>query len=149
MIISLSLFCLSCFSQQPCKHNMTQKLNADTVLFLCDTREMYKLFEQNVFDTLSIPCDNEYAIKIFEGKIAKLKLYIKTNDGKLLDEINNIMWNFVLLTNIESEIKGDWAGILFPTNKDIERWEEWFQEHKDRICWYEQKNILFLKKAGY
>ena len=108
--------------------------------------EMVDMYVNNYFDTVSV-CNNCKAIKVFEQYISVVQSCIDENDffnSKF--EIMPIMLNLELLTNIESESDADFSGKYKPTNKDVEKWTEWFKEHKDHICWYERKNILFLRK---
>ncbi|MDR0206140.1 MAG: hypothetical protein LBI45_02650 [Bacteroidales bacterium] len=114
-----------------------------------DENSLFQTFFDDIFDTIS-ECNNEIAVKIFGERLDIIKTYIAKRDN---DEPNYALYkmlyslyNFELLTGIESESDGNYIGKLNPTLNDIEKWENWFQEHKDRICWYEQKNILFLKK---
>ena len=148
IILLLGVFCVLCFPKHShISNNIVQKTDYDSISILCNEREMYKMFEQNIFDTLPIPCNNLEAVGRFEEKINKLKLFIRNKDGKLLNEIVNIILNFELLTGIESESDGDYIGKHDPTDKDVERWLDWFYEHKDNLCWYKEKNVLFLKQC--
>ena len=47
---------------------------------------------------------------------------------------------------IDTELGGNYIGYYNPTNADLEKWVAWFQEHKDYLCWYKEKNILFKRK---
>ena len=109
-------------------------------------REMYELFEKKVLDTLSISCNNQDAIQIFEHRIKKLKLVLECIGEESLTEISNIILNFTLLTGIESESDGNYIGQYNPTTRDIERWEKWFCIHRKNICWYQKYNVLYLKE---
>lgn len=142
MIIIFLFFYIFCFSQY-CESSDNDSLS----VILCDEREMVYLFEYNSLDTLCV-CNNEKATEIFKYRMGKLKLFVKSNKGEAIS-VNDykIMLNFMLLTGIDSEIKGDWVGFSNPTKRDIERWEEWFYNNKDNICWYQEKNILFLRKC--
>ncbi len=153
-IILLSLLGILCFAQSPNSQYVFQKfpddttiiIGNDTVLISSKDRDMAQMFILNLFDTMSAPCNNAMAIKIFEQRIERLKQemesHIRCSEGDLLIE------NFAFLTNINPEKGGDYFGFMLPTHNDIAKWEQWLQEHKDRLCWYEQKDILFLKKEG-
>jgi hypothetical protein len=131
---------LSSFAQ---KDDCTLNKNKD--MFFNANVEMVMMFECKFFDTIPI-CNNCEAVEIFEQRIDTLKLYIDKKDEMLLDKIIRIILNFELLTNIESESDGNFIGKYNPTERDVERWEEWFHCNKNNICWYKQKNILYLKR---
>jgi hypothetical protein len=142
IIVSFLFSCIPCFSQNH------ESLYIDTLsVVLCDKRELVYLFEYNSLDTLCL-CNNEKATKLFRYRIGKLKLFIEDNRRETVsDNDYKIMLNFILLTGIDSEINGNYVGFSNPTMRDIERWEEWFNNNKDYICWYKEKNILFQKKC--
>lgn len=107
-------------------------------------KEMVDMFVSNLFDTISA-CNNNEAIVVFEQRIDTLQSYICNKNENNLTNIIRIVLNFELLTQIESESDGNFIGKYNPTNRDIERWIEWFVQNQTRICWYEEKNILYLK----
>ena len=109
-------------------------------------RDMVELFLSNFFDTITVNCNNTISIEIFEQRIDTLRNYADKDRENIFGNISYFVINFVLLTGIETELAGNFAGYYNPTNMDLEKWEQWFQEHKDHICLYEQKNILFLRK---
>ena len=120
----------------------------DTTLYDDETwndRELFRIFSQNVLDTISV-CDNDLAIDTFEQRIDILKNYSSKKKENVFGNIHYFVLNFVLLTGIDTELGGNYIGYYNPTNADLEKWIKWFQEHKDYLCWYKEKNILFLRQ---
>lgn len=97
------------------------------------------------FDTILI-CNNGKSIEIFKERINILKCYLKEKYERYLDKIIRIILNFELLAKIESESDGNFIGKHNATSQDVKKWEEWLKKHIDEVCWYEDKDILFLVK---
>ncbi|MDU1889467.1 MAG: hypothetical protein E6767_02150 [Dysgonomonas sp.] len=110
-----------------------------------NTREMYNIFSQDVFDTISI-YNNDSAINIFEKRINILGNYISGENEFSINYISYVILNFELLTGIESESDSQYIGKISPTESDIRRWKLWFNKNKEHLCWYREKEILYFKK---
>ena len=111
-------------------------------------RELVDIFLSNFFDTIVLDCNNTTAIEIFEQRIDTLKSYTNKNRENIFGNIAYFVVNFVLLTGIETELAGNFTGYYNPTNTDLEKWKEWLQKHKDYLCWYKEKNILYIRERA-
>lgn len=109
--------------------------------------ELVEMFVSNSFDTISA-CNNIRSIEIFNERINILKSYLKGKNEKYLDKIIRIILNFELLTKINSESDANFIGKYNPTHRDVDKWVEWLEINKDRVCWYEEKDILFFKQEN-
>ena len=135
-----------CYSQQ---NNNIEDIKKTTpyIFDLCENREMVYMYVDGFFDTTMISCNNEEAINVFEQRIEVLKIYIISQyESDLMQFAMNAIVNFELLTGIESESDADYIGKYKPTGGDLSLWLHWLSEHKDYLCWYKEKNILFLRK---
>ncbi len=121
-----------------------------------DASMVYKLFESSRFDTLSSTCKNELAIQYYKWRLNEMKLYILSVENEVLfrEKIGSVsigslidgIINFESLTGIESESEHNFIGTYQPTKNDIFRWEKWFQQNKNFLCWDSEYNIIYLRK---
>lgn len=140
LILILITACITVIAQEP-KQLLDKKKGAEPN----SNVEMVQMFISNAFDTISI-CNNDSAISIFEKRIEVLNNYICDKNSSNLNYIISIILNFELLTKIESESDGDFIGKYKPTYSDLNNWKLWLKENGCNLCWYKDKNILFLKK---
>jgi len=109
-------------------------------------RDIVIMFANKSLDTITACCDNEKAIRIFERRMDIIRQYQVDKSNIDISLIADIIFNLELLTNIESESDGNYFGKYKPTDNDITMWREWFQKYKHKICWYEEKRILYIKE---
>ncbi len=50
------------------------------------------------------------------------------------------------VTQIRSNSSGDYFGKNNPSIEDLLRWKNWFEIHKDKLCWDNEKKKLMLCK---
>jgi hypothetical protein len=95
----------------------------------------------NHFDTITSPCKNKEAIFLYENRIEKLKSSIhEENPFSFL-----YYENFFFMTGLgKDSIDNFNRPIIFQS--DINDWEKWLIDNKDRICWFKEKNFIYIRK---
>lgn len=117
---------------------------------------IYNVFKSSRFDTLSSSCQNELAIQYYKGRLNAMKLYLLSveNEDWFLAKIGDLsidgvidgIENFEFLTGIESESEANFMGKYQPTRNDVFKWEEWFQQNKEFLCWDDEYNVIYLRE---
>ena len=143
ILISVTSYC---YSQQ--NHNLEDIKKTTPFIFnLCENRKMFNMYADGFFDTVMISCNNKEAINVFEQRLNVLEIYIISGyKSDLFQFAMNAILNFELLTGIESQSDADYIGKYKPTEIDVVMWSLWLLDYKDYLCWYEEKNILYLSK---
>ena len=147
MFVLLSLF-FNSFVLLHSQDNNNFTYSNDSVLW--NVGELCEAFFDDKFDTISV-CNNKVAISIFEERLSIIRTYILQRESEPMKEINIgtmlfSLYNFEFLTKIESESDSNFFGTWAPTLNDIKNWKDWFSVNKDIICYYKEKNILFLRQ---
>jgi len=143
MIILTVLLLNVCYCSSQENIDNLYNMEIDTVSDF-DNRAIAEIYFSGILDSLHCDCNNGIATKKFLQKVRLLSKYIDGNDG-LINWVWNAIMTLELVTGIESESDGNYFGKLKPTKSDIIKWQYWFIENYNRLCWNDKKNILYLK----
>lgn len=95
----------------------------------------------NHFDTITSPCMNKEAISLYENRIGKLKSSIHEEKPFSIFYIEN----FFFMTGLGNDsIDNLNRPVLFQS--DIDDWENWLIDNNHRICWFKERNFIYIRK---
>lgn len=86
-------------------------------------------------------CDVKKGQEEFTKKIIDIRDYIEKE--KSIDVISYIN-DLEKLTNIDSESDINFFGKMNPTKNDLIKWDKWYENKKEMICWDYKTNKLFI-----
>ncbi|MGV0936411.1 hypothetical protein ACTS9U_11640 [Empedobacter falsenii] len=87
-------------------------------------------------------CDVKKGQEEFIKKIIDIRDYLEKE--KSIDIVSYIN-DLEKLTNIESESDMNFFGKMNPTKNDLIKWNKWYENKKEIICWDYTNNRLFIK----
>jgi len=87
-------------------------------------------------------CNLKKGQEEFTKRIIDIKHYIEKE--KAIDVINYVN-ELEKLTNIDSESDINYFGKMNPTKNDLIKWNEWYENKKEIVCWDDTNNRLFIR----
>ena len=112
----------------------------DSMPLRTSPRTYYDMNILNQFESISSPCMNKDAIFLYRDRLNKLKSL------KIENSIYNIYYtNFFFMTGIGYGLL-DENEIPIILQRDIDGWEMWLNDNKERICWDKERNLIYIKK---
>lgn len=79
----------------------------------------------------------------FKNRIIDIENYLEKQ--KSIDIIKHIK-QIEEVTKIESESDVNYFGKMNPSKQDLEKWSEWFEANKKKICYNTEKDFFYLIK---
>jgi len=125
-------------------------MDNENIFTVSSDYEIATIFANGTLDTLSIMCNNTEAVDIF-GQYIKIMEYFNENGINSIEEVviaRHIYTNLVFLLGEDIGLKIPQYTFFMSYSFDYDELrlcEEWLVKHKDKICWYEEKNILYIK----
>lgn len=100
----------------------------------------YVMFTSNQFDTINSSCMNKEAIFLYRDRLNKLKTL------KIENYIQDIYYcNFLYMTGLGYGFLDEDDNVII-LQSEIDAWENWLIYNKDRICWFKERNLIYIRK---